>query len=212
MRDDSANQGRDLSVTFSNTPSDTELTILAVLGDCLKEITNLVLLGHAGSQTSCRPLVNHLDLTVEFLTVLVTVPVPGPPIILHLLDRLSGQVSFLLCSDNANKLSLASIGDKITLSRGILESDMGNLKNNLIITAKRVSPLTRRVTSLPLGQHSRIVGPFQVIVSFGDNLCKTLTVVVGLVNLKKDRVGIVYLRFCGCIVCQGMCATLVRTT
>ncbi len=63
---------------IDNSVSDTELTVLAVLGGCLEESTDLVLLGHAGCQTGRRPLVNHLDLMVKYLTVLVPVPVPVP--------------------------------------------------------------------------------------------------------------------------------------
>ena len=165
MRNDSANQGGEPgSVTLDNTLSDTKLTVLAVLGDCLEESTNLVLLGHVGSQTGRGPLINHLDLMVKFLAVLVPVPAPGLPLVLHLLDCLVGQVAFLSCSVNANKMSLASkkclvttvvlstlLGDKMTLSGGILEGDKGKLENNLIIMTKRFSPFSGLVTSLSLG-------------------------------------------------------------
>ena len=101
---------------------------------------------------------------MKFLTVLVSVPIPGLPLILHLLNCLAGQVTFLLRGINTNKLPLASkkclvttvvfhtlLGDKMTLSGGILEGHTCKLKNNLIIMAERASPLARLGTSLPMG-------------------------------------------------------------
>ena len=179
-----------------------------------------------GSQTSSHSLINHLDLTVKFLTVLVPVPILGLPFVLHLVDCLAGKVAFLSSSVDADKLSLASkkcfattvvlgtlLGDKMTLSRGILEGHTCKLKDNLIITAKCVSPFTGLVTRLPLGQGGWIFGPDNVFVSFGDNVGKTLTVVVGLVNLNEIREALytMRLRFFSCMVLQGMCSSFGRT-
>ena len=101
---------------------------------------------------------------VKFFAVLVPVPILGLPFVLHLLDCLVGKVAFLSCDINTNESPLASkkclattvvfstlLGDKVTLSGEILEGDTGKLENNLIIMAKRVSPFTGLVTSLPLG-------------------------------------------------------------
>ena len=137
MRDDSANKGgKPSSITPYNTPSDTKLTVLTVLGDCLEESTNLVILGHVGSQTSCHPLINHLDLMG---TSLIACPSSCFETIL--------QTASSAGSVNADKLSLAGkkhlettvvfhvlLGDKMTLSMGILEGNTGKLKNYLIIT------------------------------------------------------------------------------
>ena len=86
------------------------------------------------------PLIDHLDLMVEFLTVLVTVPVPRLPFALHLVDCLAGQVVFLSCSVKAKDLSLigkkglvtttvfcAFLEDKMTPSIGIPEGNMGTI-------------------------------------------------------------------------------------
>ncbi len=109
MKDDSANQGeKPLSIILNNSLSDSKLAILVVLGDCFEESTNCVLLEHLGSQTSYHPLINHLDLMVKLLTVLVSVPTLGLPFVLQILDHLSGQVAFLSCGTNADKLSLSS--------------------------------------------------------------------------------------------------------
>ncbi len=58
---------------------------------------------------------------------------------------------------------------------------------------KHVSPFAGLVTSLPLGQHSWIFGPYQVVVLVQDNPGKTVTVVVGLVNLREIREGIMHI-------------------
>ena len=87
-----------------------------------------------GSQTSCHPLINHLDLMIKLLAVLVPVPIWDFPFysIFWIVWR---AFALLLCSVNAKKLSLASkkhlattmvlptiLGVKMTLSRGILAS------------------------------------------------------------------------------------------
>ena len=82
---------------------------------------------------------------------------------------------------------------KMTLSGGILEGNTGKLKNNLIITMKCFSPCPGLVTSLPLGEHGWIVGPYVIVVSAQDNSFKMATVVVVLVNLKEIREGIIHI-------------------
>ena len=90
---------------------------------------------------------------MKFFAVLVPVPIPGLPFVLHLLDCLVGQVTFLSHGINTNNLPLASkkhlvttvvfhtlLADKMTLSGGILEGYTSKLKNNFIITMEHISP------------------------------------------------------------------------
>ena len=89
---------------------------------------------------------------VKFLAVLVPAPILGLPFILHLLDCLTGQVAFLSRSINTNKWPLASkkcfettvvfctlLGDKMALTRGILEGNTGKLENNLVVMMEHIS-------------------------------------------------------------------------
>ncbi len=85
------------------------------------------------------------------------------------------------------------LGDKMTLSGGILEGDMGKLKNNLIIIPKCIGPCPGFVTGLPLGKHCRILGPYSIVVSVRDNSSKSWTVKVSLVNLEEIRNGIIHI-------------------
>ena len=76
---------------------------------------------------------------VELLAVFVSVPVPGLPFVLHLLDFRVGLVAFLSCSVNVNtgKKCLATtvmfcalLEDKMALLREILEGSTGKLKTS----------------------------------------------------------------------------------
>ena len=113
---------------------------------------------------------------MKFLAVLVPVPIPGLPFVLNLLDCLVGQVTFLLYSINTDKFPLASkkrlvttvvfctlLGDKMTLSGGILEDNMGKLKNNLIVPTKCINLCPRFVSGLPLSQHGWIVSLYLTV-------------------------------------------------
>jgi hypothetical protein len=86
---------------------DHELSILAIIGDGFMKSTGLVVIGPECSHAGHSPLVNHLDLLVEFDTVLVPLPTSRLPFILHLLDYFTGQVTLKAGRNNTNELSLA---------------------------------------------------------------------------------------------------------
>ena len=85
------------------------------------------------------------------------------------------------------------LGEKMTISREILEGKTSKLKNNLIIMMKPISPCLGFVTGLPLCQHGQIVGPYVIVVSVRDNSHKAMTAKVGLINLKEIGEGIMHI-------------------
>ena len=70
----------------SVTIGDQKFVILTVIGDCLAECADLVLVGHLCGLAVGGPLINHADLRVELGAVLVPIPTPQLSLVLHLPD------------------------------------------------------------------------------------------------------------------------------
>ena len=129
MRNHVANQGREArSIPLYNALSDEELTILAVLGDCLEEHTDLVLCQHWRGKASNRPLINDVDLVVKLGAVLVPIPLSGLPFIAHLLDHILREITLKAGGITAHELAFAGkIGLTATLLHLALLGDEMNL-------------------------------------------------------------------------------------
>ena len=103
------------SVTLDNALSNYWLTIIVVLEDCLKKGPDLDN-GHVCSHASHSPLNYHMELPVDFGTVLVPGPTLRLPFLMHFLDYLMGQVTLKASSVSNHELAfVCKIGFMATL-------------------------------------------------------------------------------------------------
>jgi hypothetical protein len=143
-------------------------------------------------------IVDYSDLTMERRAVLVPVPIPGLPFVLHLLDCLAGKVTLLAGCVNSDKLTLAGKeslsttmvsgtfpGDKMAHTGRVLERYTGKLKNNLVVLSKRISPSLGVAAILVTGQlgFASVVDWYVHLV--WDYPCPLATIGVSLVELKE---------------------------
>jgi hypothetical protein len=184
MRDHVANQGGEpRSITLNDALSDEDLAIFTVLGDHLEECTDLVLRRHGCGVTNNCPLIDDADMLMELGAVLVPVPVPGIPLITHLLDYISREIACEAGSINTHKLALACKiglaatllhlalpGDEMNLSRRVGKHDTSQLENDGIVAA---NTSLRRWDLKPDSHLAKTLSSLQR--KWWDSLCGTIS-------------------------------------
>jgi hypothetical protein len=129
--------------------------------------------------------------------VLVTIPTPRLPFILHLLDYVMHKITLKVGHVNSNKLPLASkiclptalqcltlLRGKVNLPEGVSKSNPCQLKHNDIISVERITLATQ---ARPLRMDPRVTAHQVHHIIAWDNVHKVVAYVIGLLKAEKVR-------------------------